>query len=135
MAVAPWPGPPARRNTGAAAACRLSAGTTAMLKSMVALPGRVLSSGTLSTPQRAGIDASRSGCSRRHSCRDRRPTAVVAAAAAGRVHRQFDTRALNEINVLHKTPEYRAPGGRMPEHRTTHLSTTFLRALDIRDLL
>jgi hypothetical protein len=65
IAVAPWPGPPARTNSGAAAARRLSAGTTAMLNSMLAPPGCVLSSCTLSTPQRAGIDDSRSGCSRR----------------------------------------------------------------------
>jgi hypothetical protein len=91
MAVAPWPGPPARRNSGAAAACRLSAGTTATLKSMVAPSGRDLSSGTLSTPQRAEIDASRSGCSRRHSCSGRRTTT---AAAAGQDHRQLQTKAV-----------------------------------------
>ena len=41
-----------------------------MLKSMVAPAGAVRSSGTLSTPQRAASDASRSGCSRRHSCKE-----------------------------------------------------------------
>ena len=83
MAVAPWPGPPAKRNSGAAVARRLSAGTTATLKSMVAPPGRVRSSGTFSTPQRAGIDASRSGCSRRHSCKGSRAAAPRRSAGSG----------------------------------------------------
>src|ERR1700691_3455287 len=89
---------------------------------MVALPGRVLSSGTLSTLQRAGIDASRSGCSRRHSCSGSR---IAAAAAAGRVHRQIDTKVPNGINVPIRTPEYRTP----------ELSKTLLRVLNTRDLL
>src|SRR5580700_5405360 len=83
IAVAPWPGPPARRNSGGAAVRRLSAGTTATLNSMLAPPGCVLSSGTLSTPQRAATEASRSGCSRRQSCSGSIGAGVIGAGVAG----------------------------------------------------
>src|SRR5580692_11229620 len=105
IAVAPWPGPPARRNSGGAAARRLSAGTTATLNSMVAPSGCVLSSGTLSTPQRAAMDASRSGCSRRHSCSGSIGAgagvagAAVADAAAATQPQAPITRAVNALRI------------------------------------
>ena len=95
----PVPGPPASRNSGAAALRRLSAGTTATLKSMPSPPGWARSRGTLSAPQRAAIEASCRGCSSRHSCsgsrvplRRRRPSPATRRRLKAT---EGSTRALN----------------------------------------
>src|SRR5580704_1643399 len=81
--VALCPGPPARRNKGAAVLRRFRAGTTATFKSIDPALGCSRSIGTRKVPQRAATEVKYSGCSSRHSLVGR---IAESSAAAGRAH-------------------------------------------------